>query len=81
MLTHTSTEQAPWYVIPADRKWFARIAAAAVIVQTLIEIDPQYPTPDEEASRELQLAKAQLESEAREGQAPDPFEQHEQRRK
>jgi PPK2 family polyphosphate:nucleotide phosphotransferase len=81
MLTHTSTKQAPWYVIPADRKWFARIAAAAVIVRTLIEIDPQYPTPDEEASRELQLAKAQLESEAREGQAPDPFEQHERHRK
>ena len=33
MFTHTSTEWAPWYVIPADRKWFARVAAAAVIAQ------------------------------------------------
>ena len=81
MLFPYSTKQAPWYVIPADRKWFARIAAAAVIVQTLIEIDPEYPTPDEEASHKLKLAKAQLESEAREGQAPDPFEQHDRHRK
>ena len=33
MLTHTSTEWAPWYVIPADRKWFGRIAAGAVLVE------------------------------------------------
>ena len=32
MLSHTSTEWAPWYVIPADRKWFGRIGAAAVLV-------------------------------------------------
>ena len=44
MLSATSTEQAPWYVIPADHKWFARICAAAVLAHTLIEIDPQYPT-------------------------------------
>ena len=39
----TSTEWAPWYVIPADHKWFARIVAAAVIVDALIEIDPRSP--------------------------------------
>jgi Polyphosphate kinase 2 (PPK2) len=49
MLTHTSTEWAPWYVLPADHKWFTRICAAAVIVQTLIELDPQYPVPGEAA--------------------------------
>src|SRR5215467_14361995 len=43
MLSETSTEWAPWYVIPADRKWFARICSAAVIAHTLIGIDPQYP--------------------------------------
>ncbi len=64
MLSHTSTEWAPWYVIPADRKWFARIAAAAVIAHTLIEIDPQYPTLSEEALRDLGVAKVQLEAEA-----------------
>jgi PPK2 family polyphosphate:nucleotide phosphotransferase len=43
VLSHTSTEWAPWYVIPADRKWFARIGAGAVLVHTLREIDPRYP--------------------------------------
>lgn len=43
MLSATSTDWAPWYVIPADRKWFARICAAAVIAHTLIEIDPATP--------------------------------------
>src|ERR1700751_533534 len=48
MLSHTSTAWAPWYVIPADRKWFARISAAAVIAHALIEIAPQYPTLSDE---------------------------------
>ena len=64
MFSHTSTTWAPWYVIPADRKWFARIAAAAVIAHALIDIDPQYPTLDDDALRDLQAAKVQLESEA-----------------
>jgi len=64
MLTHTSTAWAPWYVIPADRKWFARTAAAAVIAHALMEIDPQYPTLGDDALRDLRAAKVQLESEA-----------------
>jgi PPK2 family polyphosphate:nucleotide phosphotransferase len=63
MLSHTSTAWAPWYVIPADRKWFARMAAAAVIVQTLIDIDPHYPTLGDDALADLAAAKVQLESE------------------
>jgi PPK2 family polyphosphate:nucleotide phosphotransferase len=74
MLSHTSTVWAPWYVIPADRKWFARTAAAAVIAHTLIEIDPQYPSVSDEARRDLEAARVQLESEAPEGVAPDPVE-------
>ncbi len=74
MLSHTSTEWAPWHVIPADRKWFARIAAAAVIANALIELDPQYPTLDDDALRDLQATKVELESEAPKGAAPDPFE-------
>src|SRR5262245_7164345 len=49
MLSNTSTEWAPWYVIPADRKWFARLAVAAVIVDALMAIDPKFPTLDDEA--------------------------------
>jgi PPK2 family polyphosphate:nucleotide phosphotransferase len=75
MLSHTSTERSPWYVIPADHKWFARIAAAAVVADTLIDIDPQIPAVDEQARRDLLAVKAQLEDEAPEGAAPDPFQQ------
>jgi PPK2 family polyphosphate:nucleotide phosphotransferase len=67
MFSHTSTEWAPWHVIPADRKWFARVAAAAVIANALIEIDPQYPKLDDDAMRDLQEAKRQLEAEPPDG--------------
>jgi len=73
MLTHTSTEWAPWYVIPADHKWFARIAAGAVIGQTLIEIDPQYPVVDPQELRALREAGAELEAQAPSGAVSDPL--------
>ena len=69
MLTHTSTDWAPWYVLPADRKWVTRICAAAVIAQTLIEIDPHYPIPDPAAEQELLRARAELEAESPPGTA------------
>ena len=73
VLTNTSTEWAPWYVIPADRKWFARIAAGAVITNALIDIDPRYPTIDDEAGEKLQEIKKTLETQAPSGAAADPF--------
>jgi PPK2 family polyphosphate:nucleotide phosphotransferase len=63
MLSATSTEHAPWYVIPADHKWFLRVGVAAVIVNTLAAIDPQYPTVGEEAKRALVDSKVILEAE------------------
>jgi len=75
MLSNTSTEWAPWYVIPADRKWFARMCASAVIANALIEIDPRYPEVSEAARRELAEAKKELEEEAPKGAAPDPFQE------
>jgi PPK2 family polyphosphate:nucleotide phosphotransferase len=74
MLSQTSTDWAPWHVIPADRKWFARIAAASVIVDALMEIDPQYPTLDDQSLAQLAEAKAELEAQAPPGQPADPFE-------
>jgi PPK2 family polyphosphate:nucleotide phosphotransferase len=74
MLSATSTEWAPWYVIPADRKWFARIAAAAVLADTLIRIDPRYPVVAEEERKALAVTRLELLAEAPEGAAPDPFE-------
>ena len=74
MLSHTSTEWAPWYVIPADRKWFARIGAGAVLVNTLMEIDPRFPRVTKERREALLEVKHSLEAQAPEGAAPDPFE-------
>jgi PPK2 family polyphosphate:nucleotide phosphotransferase len=73
MLSATSTTWAPWYVIPADRKWFARICAAAVLVRTLAEIDPQYPTVSPERRKQLLAVKGELEAEAPAGAPADPF--------
>ena len=73
MLTHTSTEWAPWYVIPADHKWFARIAVSAVIANALIELDPQFPKVDDRQLAQLEEIRAELEAEAPKGTAPDPF--------
>jgi hypothetical protein len=61
MLSNTSTEWAPWYVIPADHKWFARIAAAGTIVNALMELDPQFPVLDRRARRELTKLRGALE--------------------
>ncbi len=72
MLTHTSTPWAPWYVIPADHKWFARIAVGAVLVHTLAEIDPRYPSGDAKQREELEHARRQLELEAPDGAPTDP---------
>jgi PPK2 family polyphosphate:nucleotide phosphotransferase len=73
MLSATSTDWAPWYVIPADHKWFARICASAVIVHTLIGIDPRYPEVSADRRRELQMVKTELEAEAPGGAPADPF--------
>jgi len=73
MLSATSTEHAPWYVIPSDHKWYLRVAVAAVLVNTLAEIDPQYPTVDEEARRALAVSKQELEAQAPDGVAADPI--------
>ena len=60
VLSNTSTEHAPWYVIPADRKWLMRVAAAAVILDELVRIDPKFPVIDEAARTAMLEAKAEL---------------------
>ena len=73
MLSATSTRWAPWYVIPADRKWFARICAGAVLAHTLLAIDPHYPEVGEQARRELGVVKQELENQAPKGAPADPY--------
>ncbi len=45
-LRECDTDIAPWYVIPADRKWYRNWAIASLLVETLTELDPQFPRPD-----------------------------------
>ncbi|MHB1594475.1 MAG: polyphosphate kinase 2 family protein [Streptosporangiaceae bacterium] len=73
MLSATSTRWAPWYVIPADHKWFARICASAVLGHTLIGLDPQFPQVSGAERQELQTVKKELEAEAPKGAAADPY--------
>lgn len=63
VLSNTSTDWAPWYVVPADRKWFARLATAAILVDTLMGIDPQYPTIAEDEAAKMDEMAAQLRAE------------------
>ena len=60
MLSNTSTKWAPWYVVPADHKWFARLATAAILIRTLDGIDPQYPPPEPELRQEMAKARDEL---------------------
>ena len=64
MLGATSTAHAPWHVIPADRKWFMRAAASAVILDSIVQIDPQYPVVGDEARADMLRARDELLAEA-----------------
>jgi PPK2 family polyphosphate:nucleotide phosphotransferase len=61
MICHTATDNAPWYVVPADNKWFTRVAVAAAIVETLEDLKLEYPEVDPVTRKELQAVRASLE--------------------
>ncbi len=65
MIAQTATKRAPWYVIPADNKWFTRLVVAAAIVDTLQELNLSYPKLDPEKRKQLQAAAAMLEGKKR----------------
>jgi PPK2 family polyphosphate:nucleotide phosphotransferase len=60
MIRNTATEYAPWYVIPADNKWFTRVAVAAVVIDALSSLDLQYPEVSEAQRKELSIAEKAL---------------------
>lgn len=62
-INETAKDYAPWYVIPADDKWFARVAAIQIIIDTLEKMDLQYPQLSKEDRKDLEEAKKQLENE------------------
>lgn len=59
-IEQTSTPEAPWYVIPADQKWYARYLVSEAVVNVLEACDPQYPTIPAEQHAELEECRAQL---------------------
>jgi PPK2 family polyphosphate:nucleotide phosphotransferase len=62
-IRHTATEQAPWYVVPANHKWFSRLLVAAVLVERLEALDLQFPKFDEASREALEKAQAALHEE------------------
>jgi PPK2 family polyphosphate:nucleotide phosphotransferase len=63
MFNHTSTRFAPWYIVPADHKWFTRAAVAHILMKKLQSMDIAYPKPTQEHLEELQKARKMLEAE------------------
>jgi len=59
-MAETSRDHAPWYVIPADRKWYARALVAEILVKTLKELDLQFPKLTKSRKRELAQARRRL---------------------
>jgi PPK2 family polyphosphate:nucleotide phosphotransferase len=62
MIRNTATKAAPWYVVPADNKWFARIVVAAAVVDALDSLDLKYPKADDRKLKELAAAKRALQA-------------------
>lgn len=60
MIRNTATEHAPWYVVPADNKWFTRLVVSAVVTSTLESLKLAYPTVDAVERKELMAAKKEL---------------------
>lgn len=65
VLRHTATRDAPWFVVPADHKWFTRLVISSAIVDALEKLDLAYPAKPEASQAELKKAREQLEKESR----------------
>jgi PPK2 family polyphosphate:nucleotide phosphotransferase len=63
MIAHTASEHSPWYIVPADNKWFTRVVVAEVIVETLENLKLSYPRLDAAQKRELKAAMSLLQRE------------------
>src|ERR1700761_3502392 len=65
MIRHTSTKEAPWFVVPADHKWFARLVIGSVIVSTLDSFNLRFPRVDKASLEEFAKVRKALESEGK----------------
>ena len=60
MIRRTSTKHARWYVVPADHKWFTRLAVASIVVEAIESLDPKFPKFDRSKTKELRAARKRL---------------------
>src|SRR5262249_13705781 len=60
MIRNTAAKHAPWYVVPADNKWYTRLIVASAIVATLEDLDLHFPDTDKKVKKELQTVRASL---------------------
>ncbi len=60
MIRQTASKHAPWYVVPADNKWFTHLVVSAAIVETLEELNLSYPKVDAAKLKEIQAARRML---------------------
>jgi len=60
MIQGTATKDAPWYVVPADNKWFTRVIVALAVIEALADLDLGYPEVDQSKLKELAAAKKKL---------------------
>jgi PPK2 family polyphosphate:nucleotide phosphotransferase len=70
IVRHTATSHAPWYVVPADHKWFARVVIGSAIVAALEKLDLRFPRADKASLREFAEVRKALESEGKGGRKP-----------
>lgn len=75
MIRATATEHAPWYVVPADHKWFTRLVVSAAIIDALEDLQLRFPKLDEAKRKALKEARVLLEAED-EGRQPEHAEEH-----
>ena len=59
----TATKNAPWFVVPADNKWFTRLVVAAAVVEAVEKLDLKYPTLTPDEKKDLAVARAELDAE------------------
>jgi len=67
MIRKTSTREAPWIVVPADHKWFARLVVSAALIEALEKIDPKFPALQGHSPADLKKVRAVLEAEGSPG--------------
>jgi polyphosphate kinase 2 (PPK2 family) len=60
MIRNTATRQSPWYVVPADNKWFTRVVVASAVIDTLAGLNLSYPRVDKAKLKEISIAREEL---------------------